>query len=52
MELEQSKGEGELGLETHQFLDSAVQATAILKFWEFWDEARIIFLNGNKPAYC
>ncbi len=50
MELEQSKGEGELGLETHQFLDSAVQA--MLKFWEFWDEARIIFLNRNKPAYC
>ena len=52
MELEQSKGEGELGLKTHQFLDSVVQATAMLNFWEFLDEARIIFLNGNKPAFC
>ncbi len=42
MELEQSKREGDTGLETHQFLDSAVQATAKLKFFPFLDEARDI----------
>ncbi len=53
MELEQSKGEVELGLETQQFLDSAAQARAKLTFCLFLDEARNIrssylFMGFNK----
>ncbi len=35
VELEQSWGEGETGLETQQFLDSAIPARAELKFCPF-----------------
>ncbi len=48
-ELEQSKREGETGLETEQFLDYAVQATAKLKFVPFltffW-----MTLPGTRPC--
>ncbi len=42
VELEQSMEEGETGLETHQFLDSAAQTRAKLKKIPFLDDARDI----------
>ena len=48
VELEQSWGEGETGLETHQFLDSAAQARA--KLTAFFDEAMTAIVSYPSPG--
>ena len=40
---EQGRGRARAG--EHQFLDSALQATGKLKFWAFWDEAKMTTLS-------